>query len=104
MKKTFPDSKVYVFGLNDDKLADFTFADGAYKTTEVPEGFTMDHAFECVGGNGSPIAIEQIIGLIKPEATLSILGVSEYPVPINTRMIWKGAACVRLLPQRRGGF
>lgn len=47
----------------------------------------MDHAFECVGGNGSPIAIEQIIGLIKPEATLSILGVSEYPVPINTRMI-----------------
>lgn len=36
---------------------------------------------------GSPIAIEQIIGLIKPEATLSILGVSEYPVPINTRMI-----------------
>lgn len=87
MKKTFPDSKVYVFGLNDDKLADFTFADGAYKTTEVPEGFTMDHAFECVGGNGSPIAIEQIIGLIKPEATLSILGVSEYPVPINTRMI-----------------
>lgn len=66
MKKTFPDSKVYVFGLNDDKLADFTFADGAYKTTEVPEGFTMDHAFECVGGNGSPIAIEQIIGLIKP--------------------------------------
>lgn len=87
LKKTFPDSKVYVFGLNDDKLADFTFADGAYKTTEVPEGFTMDHAFECVGGNGSPIAIEQIIGLIKPEATLSILGVSEYPVPINTRMI-----------------
>ena len=78
---------MYVFGLNDDKLADFTFADGAYKTTEVPEGFTMDHAFECVGGNGSPIAIEQIIGLIKPEATLSILGVSEYPVPINTRMI-----------------
>ena len=37
--------------------------------------------------NGSPIAIEQIIGLIKPEGTISILGVSEYPVPINTRMI-----------------
>ena len=33
------------------------------------------------------IAIEQIIGLIKPEGTISILGVSEYPVPINTRMI-----------------
>ena len=47
----------------------------------------LDHAFECVGGNGSPIAIEQIIDLIRPEGTISILGVSEYPVPVNTRMI-----------------
>jgi ribitol-5-phosphate 2-dehydrogenase len=47
----------------------------------------VDHAFECVGGNGSPIAIEQIIDLIKPEGTISILGVSEYPVQVNTRMI-----------------
>ena len=47
----------------------------------------MDHAFECVGGNGSPIAISQIIDFIKPEGTISILGVSEYPVPINTRMM-----------------
>ena len=59
----------------------------AQTQTNLPDGFTTDHAFECVGGNGSPIAIEQIIGLIKPEGTISILGVSEYPVPINTRMI-----------------
>lgn len=87
LKKTFPKSRICVFGLSDEKLADFTFVDETHKTTEVPDGFSMDHAFECVGGNGSPIAIEQIIGLIKPEATISILGVSEYPVPINTRMI-----------------
>ena len=87
LKYTFPESKIVVFGTVNEKLADFTFADETHLVNEVPEGFTMDHAFECVGGNGSPIAIEQIIGLIKPEATISILGVSEYPVPINTRMI-----------------
>lgn len=87
LKKTFPKSKICVFGLSADKLADFTFVDETYKTTEVPDDFVMDHAFECVGGNGSPVAIEQIIGLIKPEGTISILGVSEYPVAVNTRMI-----------------
>lgn len=87
LKYTFPESKIVVFGTSREKLADFTFASEIYLVNEVPDDFTMDHAFECVGGNGSPIAIEQIIGLIKPEATISILGVSEYPVPINTRMI-----------------
>lgn len=87
LKYIFPKSKIAVFGTNREKLNDFTFADETHLVNEVPDGFTMDHAFECVGGNGSPIAIEQIIGLIKPEGTISILGVSEYPVPINTRMI-----------------
>lgn len=87
LKYTFPKSKIVVFGTVREKLADFTFADETYLVNEVPDDFQPDHAFECVGGNGSPIAIEQIIGLIKPEATLSILGVSEYPVPVNTRMI-----------------
>lgn len=87
LKYIFPKSKVVVFGTMKEKLADFTFADETYLVNDVPDGFTMDHAFECVGGNGSPVAIEQIIGLIKPEGTISILGVSEYPVAINTRMI-----------------
>ena len=87
LKYTYPDSKIVVFGTQREKLADFTFADETYVVHDVPEGFMMDHAFECVGGNGSPIAIEQIIGLIKPEGTISILGVSEYPVSVNTRMI-----------------
>ena len=81
LKYIFPKSKIAVFGTNREKLNDFTFADETHLVNEVPDGFTMDHAFECVGGNGSPIAIEQIIGLIKPESTLSILGVSVYPVP-----------------------
>lgn len=87
LKSLYPQSKIIVFGPIDEKLADFTFADETYNVANVPEGLTIDHAFEGVGGNGSPVAIEQIIDLIKPEGTISILGVSEYPVPINTRMI-----------------
>ncbi len=101
LKYTFPESKIVVFGTVNEKLADFTFADETHLVNEVPEGFTMDHAFECVGGNGSPIAIEQIIGLIKPEATISILGVSEYPVPINTRMILEKG--IRVFGSSRSG-
>lgn len=69
LKYHFPKSKIVVFGTDANKLADFTFADETHLVNEVPDGFTTDHAFECVGGNGSPIAIEQIIGLIKPEGT-----------------------------------
>ncbi len=87
IKKLFPETAVYIFGTSQEKLADFTFADSTFVVNEVPDGMWVDHAFECVGGNGSPVAIEQIIAEIMPEGTVSILGVSEYPVPVNTRMI-----------------
>lgn len=87
LKKTFKDTKICVFGISREKLADFSFADETYLTTEIPNSLRVDHAFECVGANGSPVAIEQIIKYIHPEGTIAIMGVSEYPVPINTRMI-----------------
>ena len=87
LKKFFPESKVYVFGIVPKKLADFTFVDETFLTTDIPEDLKLDHAFECVGGNASQIAINQIIDYINPEGTISILGVSEYPVPVNTRMM-----------------
>lgn len=87
LKKLFPGTKIYVFGVVERKLNDFTFADEAFLTSQIPEGLKIDHAFECVGGNGSQSAISQIIDMIEPEGTVSILGVSEYPVPINTRMM-----------------
>lgn len=86
-KRLYPESKIYVFGIVPKKLADFTFVDETFLTTQIPDDLKIDHAFECVGGNGSQIAINQIIDYINPEGTISILGVSEYPVPINTRMI-----------------
>ena len=61
-KTMFPDTKLYIFGVSKDKLSDFTFADATYQVSDIPENMELDHAFECVGG-------------------------SEYPVPINTRMI-----------------
>lgn len=101
LKKILPQSEIHVFGINREKLSDFSFADGTHLTTEIPDGFSIDHAFECVGGNGSPIAIEQIIGVIKPEGTISILGVSEYPVAVNTRMILEKG--LRLFGTSRSG-
>ena len=74
-------------GLNNHKMIDFTFADETYDVRNIPEDIVIDHAFECVGGTGSTRAIDQIIEYIRPEGTIAILGVSENPVPVNTRMI-----------------
>ena len=86
-KTMFPNTKLYIFGINKDKLADFTFADDTFTVEHIPKDLKIDHAFECVGGAGSGKAINQIIDYINPEGTISILGVSEYAVPINTRMV-----------------
>jgi ribitol-5-phosphate 2-dehydrogenase len=97
----FPQTKLLIFGMNRDKLADFTFADGTYTVGHIPEGLTIDHAFECVGGAGSGKAINQIIDYIQPEGTIAILGVSEFPVPINTRMILEKG--LRMIGSSRSG-
>ena len=82
-----PESEICIVGIDEDKLLRFSFADKTYLVSELDDDFTFDHGFECVGGEGSPMAINRMIDLIKPEATISILGVSENPVPINTRMV-----------------
>ncbi len=87
LKLLFPESKIIVFGSHLDKLDFFTFADETYLINNVPDDLTIDHGFECVGKDNSSLAINQIIDLINPEGTISILGVSENPVSINTRLI-----------------
>lgn len=82
-----PQAQLYVFGKHNDKLEKFTFVDAVYHINEVPDDITFDHAFECVGNMGSPKAINQIIDYIKPEGTISIMGVTEDLAPINTRMV-----------------
>lgn len=100
-KAYFPDTKLYVMGTNWDKLSDFTFVDEIYHVNQLPKDFCIDHAFECVGGQGSQRAISQIIDYINPEGTISLLGVSEYPVPINTRMVLEKG--LRLFGSSRSG-
>lgn len=87
LKATHPETKIYVFGTVYEKLNYFTFADGAYHVDHVPAGLQVDHAFECVGGEGSRPAIAQIIDHIRPEGVIGLMGVSESPVSINTRMV-----------------
>ncbi len=86
-KAMFPESALYIFGVDQEKLSQFSFADDTFSVTDIPKDLLIDHAFECVGGDASQKAINQIIDHIHPEGTISILGVSEYPVPINTRMV-----------------
>lgn len=86
-KTMLPETAVCVFGRNAAKLADFTFASEVHLVNDMAGVQSVDHAFECCGGEGSVSAIDQIIDMINPEGTISLLGVSENPVPIATRMV-----------------
>lgn len=86
VKSLYPESKVYVFGKNTDKLNFFSFVDETYIIDDIPEGIEISHAIEAVGGKGSQYALEQIIDLIKPMGAIALMGVSENPIEINTRL------------------
>lgn len=101
LKSLYPEIQLYIMGINESKLNDFTFADGAYLVNEIPGDFRMDHAFECVGGNGAPRAINQIIDYINPEGTIGILGVTEDLAPVNTRMVLEKG--LRIVGSSRSG-
>ena len=87
LKVKYPDSKIIIFAKHQENLNLFTFADETYQIHNIPDNTTIDHGFECVGSTASQSAIEQIIKLINPQGTINLFGVSEYPIPINTRMI-----------------
>ena len=86
LRVLLPEARLTVVGHKPYKLADFTFVDRACLSTGL-RGEQFDHAFECCGGNGSGAAIAQMIDHVRPEGTLALLGVSENPVPVNTRMV-----------------
>ncbi len=87
IKKRFSNCKIISIGKNKDKLNYFTFVDDKYTIDKIPENVSFDYAFECVGGLGSESAINSIINNINPQGVVSLLGVSEYPININTRMV-----------------
>ena len=87
LKSRFPKSKLVIVGREPSKLAQFSFADETYLSDDLPDNLSIDHAFECCGGEGSYYAIEDIIRSINPQGTLMLMGVSENRVAINTRMV-----------------
>jgi ribitol-5-phosphate 2-dehydrogenase len=87
LKHFFPNSEIHVFGKDSEKSSFFSFVDKFHVIHELDENIAIDHAFECVGGENSQLAISQIINHINPEGSLILMGVSEYPVNIATRTI-----------------
>jgi len=83
----YPDAKIYSFGKTMRKSRKFSFVTKTIYIDNVPPDLIVDHAFECVGDAGSEIAIRQILKLISPQGTISLLGVNEDAVLINTRKI-----------------
>lgn len=101
LRARFPECRLIVFGVIESKLSDFSFADEVCLVSRIPKDLTVDHAFEAVGGRASGQVIDQIIDHINPEGTIAILGVSEDPVPINTRMVLEKG--LRILGTSRSG-
>jgi ribitol-5-phosphate 2-dehydrogenase len=87
LRERFPTSQIIVFGRHPEKLALFSFVDEVYYSDTVPAGIAFDHAFECTGGQGSAPALDVLIEHSNPQGSIVMLGVSEQPVPINTRMV-----------------
>ncbi len=102
LTRLYPESEIIIFGRNDYKMADFTFCSEQNNVNDLTGVCPIDHAFECCGGEGSIAAIRQIIDVIKPEGTLSILGVTENEAPINTRMVLEKG--LRIFGSSRSGL
>ena len=86
LRHVCPGSRLVVTGIDPYKLGFFSFAHTVL-AQDMPRDLTVDHAFECVGGQGAESAIEQIISHIRPEGVVMLLGVSERNVPLATRMV-----------------
>jgi ribitol-5-phosphate 2-dehydrogenase len=85
--KEYPDSEIYLFGVNQQQMEYFSFVDHTCMVSEIPDDLRVDHAFECVGGAAAGKVINQIIDHIQPMGTINLMGVSNEPVGINTRMV-----------------
>ncbi len=87
IKTLMPQVRLHVMGIVDEKLSLFSFADEIHHSDRLPADLRVDHAFECVGGQVSGTIINSIIDIINPQGTVMLMGVSEQPVPVNTRMV-----------------
>ncbi len=105
LRNQLPDAKITVLGLNPNKLQYFHFLDEVLNVNHIESIPKYDHVFECVGGAGCAKAIDQMIDTILPQGTMMLMGVSEEPVPVNTRMVLeKGLTMMGRSRSRRADF
>jgi ribitol-5-phosphate 2-dehydrogenase len=105
LRERFPSSEVLILGRHFEKLALFTFAHETYFSDALPTELCFDHAFECTGAQGSAEALNTLIDHINPQGCIVMLGVSEQPVPVNTRMVLeKGLTLVGCSRSGRADF
>ncbi len=82
-----PDCPVSVFGKHDEKLVNFSFVERRINIADETDATNLDVAVECVGGGGSQQAIAQAVGKLKPTGALLLMGVSEIPPVVPTRLV-----------------
>lgn len=82
-----PQVHLTVIGTHHTKLSAFQFANERLTIDGVTSNLWFDDTFECVGGQNSGDAVNQMIDTIMPEGIIMLMGVSEQQVPINTRMV-----------------
>ncbi|MGN1155070.1 MAG: alcohol dehydrogenase catalytic domain-containing protein [Agathobacter sp.] len=103
IKYYMPEVYLTVIGVHPTKLELFRFADEVRTVDEIVKGeIWFDDVFECVGGQASEDAISQMIDVIQPEGLMMLLGVSENPVAINTRMVLEKG--LTLIGRSRSGY
>lgn len=78
---------ISVFGKHDDKLINFSFVDERVNLADRRNATEVDIAVECVGGAGAQTAIAQAVDRLRPTGTLLLMGVSETPPVVPTRLI-----------------
>jgi len=105
LRMLYPKSHITVIGRSREKLQYFSFVDRLMQISqEIPEN-AFDCCFECVGGSSSQLAIDQMITAVRPQGAIVLLGVSEEPVPMRTRMILeKGIAVLGASRSSREDF
>ena len=92
-----PPERLFVVGKDDEKLAHYDFATCVNLTADpgldaLPP---FDFGFECVGGAQSMKAIDDAIRIAQPGAEIFLMGVSETPIPLNTRDVLEKGLAIR---------
>ncbi len=87
LRAFLPSADITVFGKHDEKLLNFSFCSSRVNVQDPTLHKEADVFFECVGGNAAQSAIHFAIQAIKPTGVIVLMGVSEVPPVVFTRLI-----------------